>query len=226
MTRITPFEHVFGPNADEWFATVRQEAQTAHKNAADRAQFATLASVQQLLAEIEAPETVEANPTAPTEYLLSLYAAYRFWSGGQHVFPIATGSITDPARVTLPRSVAVPHGACYLQLAEQAFWGQIAPDAPHEPVDGIFVADFQEGRELTAVAVLGFRPEREGFSQIGITVAHRDVVTAVENVREVPFKPIMEGGERAGFHSIVSTSELLCLVRFALAQVTPLPLSK
>ncbi len=222
MTRLNPFTHVFGDAAGEWFEPVRREAAALHRDCADRAQFAALASVQQLLTRIESPETLDATPAAAAEYLLCLYVAFRFWEAGQHIYPVATAAIIDSSAAAAPLTleIAVPHGACYLQLAEQAFWGQIDDHAPHEPLDGVFVTEYAGGDELTTVAVLGLRPERAGFSQIGMTIARDDLPAAAAAVRPVPFEPTMAGGDRAGFHSLASSSELARLVQLALFHVT------
>ena len=75
------------------------------------------------------------------------------------------------------------------------------------------------GRELLVLAVLGLRPEREGFSQIAVAAPPEEVAGAARLARRPPFAPVLEGGERAGMKSLVSEAELLHLAHLALAQV-------
>jgi hypothetical protein len=112
----------------------------------------------------------------------------------------------------------VPHGACYLQLPERLFWARIAQDATAEPVDGLFLASGAEGGEVTVLAVLGFRPERGGFSQVTVTAPPEDFARAGSFVRRPLFAPALEGGERAGVRSLLSEAELLYLASLALTE--------
>lgn len=221
MSRLTPFEFAFGKRFEDHFTRLRREELASGKDVRDRAQFAALPSVRQILTEIESPELLSNDPTATGEYLTLLYAAFRFWSAGQMTYRIAREAIDDSdvaatCGASLPR---IPQGACYLQFPERWFWAQIDRDAPHEPLDGMFVADSADGRELTVVAVLGLRVGREGFSQISVCATPEDMTAAAGTVRAPPFAPLMDGGSAADFKSLASTGELLYLARLALTQI-------
>ncbi len=76
MTRLHPFDEVFGPVADEWFGTIRNVDQS---ESPDLAEFSRLAPVEVLLTTMQ-PET--SDPEGADEYLRLLYAGYHFWKSG------------------------------------------------------------------------------------------------------------------------------------------------
>lgn len=213
MTRLAPFDYAFADLAAEHFAAIREEAALLHKDTSDRAQFFALPTVQRVLAAIEAPDVLTEAPEAGPEYATLLYAAYRYWLGGQHLIAITA---PDAATSTADMPLSVPHGACYLQLPERRYWSQIAEGEPHEPLDGMFVAAGSDGREITVVAVLGLRADRGGFSEVSVTATPVEFAAAATELRSPAFAPLMEGGDRAGFKSVATTAELLHLTRLAL----------
>lgn len=219
MSRLTPFEYVFAELAEERFGEVQKEAEQQLKDTADRTQFASLPSVQRILADLERPELIDAAPEAAAEYLNVVYAAYRYWEAGRPLISLdretLQAAVASPAPSTIPE---IPAGACYVQLPERLVWAQIAPEEPHEPVDGLFVASGPDGREITVVAVLGFRPARGGFSQVTAVAMPHEFAAALSEARTPPFAPVLDGGDRAGFKSIVNAAELLLLTQLALAR--------
>jgi hypothetical protein len=66
--------------------------------------------------------------------------------------------------------------------------------------------------------VLGLRAERDGFSQISVVAHPDDLRAAPDLARPDRFEPVLEGGTRAGFRSIVSPAELLLLTHLALTR--------
>lgn len=210
MTRPTPFDLFFRDLAAE-LGTIAVEA--------DRAAFARDPTVQRLLARIESPDLIEQQPEAAPEYLTVLYAAWRFHAAGERIVAVDRDALASAIDARSPEGTpAVPAGACYVQLPHQWFWGQVAPDAAHEPLDGMFVADNRRGDELVVVAVLGLRAERGGFSQLSV-IAHPDDVRAAPGLaRPERFAPVLEGGSLAGFRSVVSPAELLLLTHLALTR--------
>lgn len=217
MTRLDPFALAFATIADERFPAIVAEAAAAHRDTADRPQFAALQAVQHLLAELESPEVLEENPAAGAEYLEALYVAFRFWLAGRPVVDVAreglAHAVAAPALATPP---SVPHGACYLRLPERWFWAQIDATEPHEPLDGMFVVEGARGREIALLAVLGLRPERPGFSQIALTAAPADFVAAAASARTPPFASTLDGGHAADLRSVTTSAELLHLAALAL----------
>lgn len=215
MSRLHPFDVVADALPDGWFAEIRA-AEAQGRDATDRLRFHDLAPVRSVMRQLE-PAGVEAGGTAVAEYETLLYAVYRFWSAGRH--SVAVGrAVVDGALAAGPPPT-VPRGACYLQLPERLFWARIGDTAAPEPLDGVFLAAGAGDREITVLAVLGLRAGRGGFSQIAVTVPPADLARAGHFVRQPPFAPVLEGGERAGVKSLVSEAELLHLTHLALAQV-------
>ncbi|KPJ94325.1 MAG: hypothetical protein AMS18_03895 [Gemmatimonas sp. SG8_17] len=220
MNRPNPYEMTFGEAIETRFPSVRQEARLSRKDATDPAQFASLPTVQRILTDIESPSLLDERPAAAAEYLMLLYSAFRFWEGGKVVLQVDRDDWTEPAAVGAPELPEIPSGACYLQFPEHWFWAQIEETAPHEPLDGIFLARSAEGRQLVLVAVLGLRVERGGFSQVSLTVASVEAEEALAGATAPLFPPLMDGGSEAGFRSLGSAADLLLLAHLALVQIT------
>ena len=217
MKRITPFEHAFQSLADQHFSEIGAEAERAAANTGALTQFASLATVQLILDEMEAPELLESDPAAAPQYVTLLHAAYRFWEAGKHLFAIERAAV--PALIqddTVPAPTGVPYDACYLQLPERLFWAQVAPEQPHEPIDGMFAMASPGSDEITIVAVLGLRDDRAGLSVVAAVATLDEMKRSRQEARTPPFAPAMEGGERVGFHSVVTTAELLLLAGLGL----------
>ena len=217
MNRLDAFTHAFGLLAADRFPEIRSDAKTEVRDTTDRSQFAALRSVQHLLGEVEDPALIERDPEAAAEYLNALFVTYRFWDAGSHVIHIAR----DAFHTVLSRPPTgvphVPHGSCYLLFPERWFWARIGPDEPHEPLDGIFVAKGDDGREISVLAVLGLRADRPGFSQVTMSVSTEEFVMVPPDENTSPFAPTLDGGEAAGLKSVSTMGELLYLTRLALA---------
>lgn len=213
MTRMAPYELVFS-EVEGQFEKVREEAAWSRIDVTDPTLFVSLPSVQRILEQIESPQLLADNPAATGEYHMLTYMGFRFWDAGKVVRDV----VQLPDCVT-ERLCEVPSGACYLRFPERWFWAQIDQQAPHEPLDGVFVAKSSDLLQLTALAVLGLRPERGGFSQISVTAASEDLSAARLVSRTPRFAPTMTGGAAAGFKSLASLGELLLLTQLALTRV-------
>jgi len=213
MSRIAPFELVFSV-VEAQFEKVLEEAALSRIDATDPTLFVSLPSVQLILEQIESAQLLADSPAATGEYHMLLYMGFRFWDAGKLVRDV----------VQLPNCVTenlceVPSGACYLRFPKRWFWAQIDQQAPHETLDGVFVAQSSDLRQLNALAVLGLRPERGGFSQISVMAASEDLPAARLVSRTPRFAANMRGGAAAGFKSLASLGELLLLTQLALTRV-------
>lgn len=218
MTRLHPFDYVFGSLADQRFGEIRSEAARAGVTLDARLRFHRFEPVRRLLGDLRPPDGGPLAAAALEEYGALLYLAYRFWLGGRRTLAISRSAMERELDTAPAADPVVPAGACYVQFPEQWFWGRIAPDAPHEPLDGMFLAagGAPSAEEIVVLAVLGLREDRGGFSQITIAAPPPDFRRAAEGARQPRFAPVMEGGERAGMRSIVSEGELLHLAHLAL----------
>ncbi|GIW51951.1 MAG: hypothetical protein KatS3mg081_1306 [Gemmatimonadales bacterium] len=220
MSRLHPFQYVFGELAPQRFEDLREAAKRANYDLDSRVKFQRFQPVLDLLSELVPSEALELTGAVMEQYATLLYVAYRYWSAGLHTFQLSRDQVRDLLEIeAADRPPVVPHGACYLQLPERLFWARIDAESPYEPMDGVFAATGQESGEVTVLAVLGLRPDRGGFSQLALSVALADWERAGETVRRPLFAPVMEGGELAGVYSVVSEGELLYLTHLALSAV-------
>jgi hypothetical protein len=215
MTRLHPFTFALAEVAEARFPDIRSQALGEE---IDLSTFAGLRSVQGLLQDFGTPDLVAAAPQAAAEYLSLLFVGYRYWDSGKHSFQIDRDVLETTLAAPPTGAPQVPHGACYVEMPERWFWGQIDEGTPHEPIEGLFIAATHA--EFTVVAVLGLRAERDGFSQITVTASGSDVMAAGSDARQPPFAPTMDGGETAGFKSVATQGELLHLSYLALATLT------
>jgi len=219
MKRPTPFDMLFGDQAAALQALTKAAA-AAGRDPRDRAEFAMVPEVQRLLAELQSPDLVAQQPEAVQEYLELLHAMYRFDAAGRRALA-PTRAQLQPWLRRLPPAEAprVPGSACYVQLPANWCWGQRAPDAPHEPLDGVFVVTAPRGDEVTLLAVLGLRAERGGFTQVTVHAQPADFAAARTLQRDPPFAPLMAGGTSGDLLSVATSAELLTLVQLALLAV-------
>jgi len=220
MTRLHPFDHVFAPLVG-YFADVRTEAEAARRDTADRTGFASLDMVRKLVAGIEDPDTVEADPEAADQYLTALWVGYRIWEAGRPTLDAPKEALAARLDCPQPPAGETWPDVAYVRLPERWVWAQVAPDAPHEPFDGVFLATGAGGRHLTAVAVLGLRAERPGFGQITVHATPAEALAAFADLRNPPFGPAVNGGAEAGIRSVVTRGELLVLGMLAAAVGEP-----
>lgn len=217
MTRLHPFER-FTEIADIWFPAIRAEAKEQHRDPRDRVQFTAMPSVQHALQDIEDPAFLEEQPAAAEDYLAVLSALFTFWNGGQHTISITKDQfeeiLSDPPRWS---RVPTEDSDVYLQLPERWFWAQIEEGAPHEPIDGMFVATNTTTRELSLLAVLGLRQDRDNFSQIHVLAAFDDLGGLAEALTSSPFESVVEGGKAAGVKSVSTAGEAVVLALVGLS---------
>lgn len=214
VSRPTPYDVVFAPLADA-FADVRTAAARAGRDPREPAVFGGLAEAQRLLARLQTPD-LERDPAAAEAYLAVLYAAFRFWAAGEVVMAPSRAALEPALEGPAGPPPVIPGGACYLQLPSPWFWARADAAGPHEPLDGCFLAAGARGDAVSVVAILGFRPERGGFTQVALEAPRADFTAAAGARRAPPFAPLMDGGAAAGFRSVATAGELLALVSLAL----------
>jgi hypothetical protein len=108
-----------------------------------------------------------------------------------------------------------PVAVCYLQLPERAVWAASQPGGPHEPLDGLFVV--AAPARVRTLAVLGFRPERVGFTTIESELGLPAAAPGPRADGGPPFASVIPGGERGKLRSVADAHELAALAVLALA---------
>ena len=220
--RITPYELILEPLEAEVFPAIRTEAEQRGKDARRRDQFLLLGAVGAALEEMMADD---APSEAVDEYGELLYQGYQFWSFGRRLYsfgPETTEQLTASEYSMADWILAAPP-SCYLQFPYQRLWARVGADEPFEPVDGCFVVVDETapapdaGAHLRAQLVLGVRTDRPGVSLMSYrTDLDPNTASRLAHTpwREgtAPFTNAIPGGERKGYLTIATTSELEALV--------------
>jgi hypothetical protein len=195
------------------FADIREALAAARVDPSDRDAFLLLGPAGALLRRLMPPDAPAADVT---EYGAIAHFLYRHWDAGHPLRgldrPALDRALGDPAPLSRPPAAPT---VCYLQFPERAVWAAPAPDAPHEPLDGCFVA--VSASAVSVLAILGFRPERGGFTVIE---ASAPLPLAPPGPREdgsPPFASLLPAGERAGLRSIATSAELAAAALLSLA---------
>jgi hypothetical protein len=214
--RATPFTLAFGEIAVQRFPALAAALERDGAAATDRDRFVLLEPVGRLLRDI-VPE--EAGADALEAHVLLLHHAYLFWAAEQRVYEISEQTLrraVGETRIT----TQLPHAAQYLQLPELRVWGAPNESSPPEPLDGMFVNESASGGgEIAVLAIFGMRPDRPGFSAVGLegradpddATAGEIEIAAARDDGSAPFGPKLAGGTAAGLYSVANAGELLLL---------------
>jgi hypothetical protein len=212
--RPTPFSYVFGEIAEVTFPAIDTALDEAGGIEADRDQFVLLEPVGRLLRDL-VPE--DAGPDRLEAHVRLLHHAYCHWAARGWVYRIgeaALGRVIDQPTMTQ----RLPRPALYLQLPELRVWGSPTPDAPPEPLDGMFVMESLPGG-IAVLGIFGMRPDRPGFSAVSLEgwadpddPHGNEIEIAAEREDGSPaFTPLLPGGSSAGLYSLANSGELLLL---------------
>lgn len=196
------------------FEEIRSALAKAGTDPLDRDAFLLDAAVGRLLRDL-VPDDAPAE--AVTSYGALLQALYVHWSHGSSVRVLERGAAT--ALLAAPPGGITPSetpAACYVQLPERLVWAAPAPGAAHEPMDGIFIT--RSPRGFRALAVLGFRPERQGFTTVEADAALPMLPLEPRADGRAPFATVLPAGERMGFFSVTTAPELALLALLALSE--------
>ena len=172
--------------------------------------FALMGAVGRTLREL-VPDDAPAE--AVTAYLQLLHLLYLHWAAGHPVRSAPRERLSALLAAPAP-APPTPPGVWYVQLPERLVWASPTAGAAHEPMDGAFAA-IEAGR-FRVLAVLGFRPERQGFTTLGAAVP-LPLAARPRADGSAPFSSVLPAGERMGFVSVTTEDELAWLALLALA---------
>ena len=217
--RRTPYDLVFGDGEIEAAVFPRIRAEAAQRGVDTRRpdRFSFLTIVGDAIRAV-VPDELDAD--ALDQYRALFLHGYNFWSYGRRLYtvePAVARYLVEAAPRMEGWVPILPHPSLYLQLPANLFWGSISPQSPPEAVDGFFVTQAEEGGRLEALAVLGMRRDRAGFSVIpfGAEAAPETAgewLTAPGRASGREFENVLPGGELSGLYSILTTTEALKLV--------------
>jgi hypothetical protein len=205
VSRVTPFDLVFGELAEEKFPALTSSLAKAGIDPVDRDAFTLDGAVTEFLREL-VPE--DAPTESLQEFIAVLQHSHLFWCEGKQIIVGGTSLPTNT-----PSAHAPTRPCAYVQLPDHLYWGQLEPDAPHEPLDGCFVHPFGDG--LRVLGVFGLHPQRPGFSVAEFSGRPDRELPARPDGTD-PFAPLMDGGAAAGIRSIYGGEELMVLAWHAL----------
>jgi len=205
--RATPFALAFA-EIESRFPAIAGALQQDGAAATDRDRFVLLEPVGRLLKEI-VPE--DAGADALEVHVLLLHHAYLFWAAKQQVHEISEQALRQAIDAT-HITTQLPQPALYLQLPELRVWGAPNEDSPPEPLDGMFVSETGASGEIAVLAIFGMRPDRPGFSAVGLEGRADSIeIAAAREDGSAPFGPRLAGGTAAGLYSVANSGELLLL---------------
>lgn len=213
--RRTPYDLVFGDGEIESavFPRIRAEAEERGVDARDPERFGFLSVVGDAIRAV-VPEEVDAE--ALEQYRALFLQGYNYWSHGKRLYavePAVARYLVEAAPAMVGWAPALPGPALYLQLPANLFWGSISPEAAPEPVDGFFVTGSGDDGRIEALAVLGIRRDRAGFSVVPFGAGDSaEWLSAPGREGGRDFENVLPGGELSGLYSILTTTEALKLV--------------
>ena len=203
--RPTPFDLVFAALAEERFPAIQAALAAAGHDPRDRDACLMTREVVQLVHDLRPDDGVGEE----IEQLVALvHHAYLFWLAGTPTLEVTAAELAGllgAAAATADEREEVPP-AFYVRLPEQRIWAEVIPGAPHEPLDGCFLAPAPDGR-LRVLGAFGLRAGRMGLSVVEVTGA-RPVALARPDGTPL-FSAALEGGRAAGLASLVGGEELL-----------------
>lgn len=209
MSRALPWTAVMEAIGEERFVEMREALERERVDVANRDAFLMAGMAGNMLRDLMPPD---APPETVNAYGALLHMLYLEWS---HGWPVRTVAAADLQAAIASRSpLSAPRSPVYVQFPERIVWAEPVRGAAHEPVDGVFLA--VSGERATALAVLGFREEREGFTTAEAAAPLPAPLPGPRPDGSPPFTSLLPAGERAGLMSIADESELVALALLAL----------
>jgi hypothetical protein len=195
------------------FEDIREAVAAAHVDPGNRDAFLLLGPAGALLRELM---PADAPAETVTEYGALLHVLFLHRDTGQPLRTLDRAALERALANLAPlgRPPMAP-GVFYVQLPERIVWVQTAGGAPHEPLDGCFVV--LSASRVSVLAILGFRPERGGFTTVAVASALPLAPPGPRPDGSAPFASVLPAGDRAGLRSVASPDELLALALLALA---------
>ena len=205
MNRPLPWTDIVAAIGEEHFAEIRASLDAAQ--ALERDAFLLNGSAAAMLRELM-PE--EAPADMVNAYAALLHMLYVMWSNGWPIVEAQEAEVRKSFAVPLPLShVPTLPRLFYLQLPERLVWAEPAEGESHEPLDGVFVIARED--RVHALAVLGFREGREGFTTMEGAIRLPAPAPGPRPNGSAPFSSTLPGGDAAKLISVVDEHELAAL---------------
>jgi len=204
---VTTWREVFDAIGEPRFAEMRDALIQDDVGLFDRDRFLLHGTVAAVLRDLVPDEAPLGTVITYGTLLHFLYIGWhRGWPGG----------VVDAARLRYELGGTAPirppeegHAFGTYGLPPRLVWGRPDPDGAAEPVDVVF-ADVGPER-LRALALLGAREGRDGFSTLEADVPLPLAWPGPRDDGSQAFASVLPGGDRAGLISLTTTHELAYL---------------
>jgi len=208
--RALPWTELVSAIGEERFAEIRDALAAAGTDDLNGDAFVLNGTVANLLRDLM-PDDAPAD--AITAYAALLHMLYVCWARDWPVVMIGADQLR--AAVAKPRHPTpdTRHLACYVQLPERLAWAEPGEGEAHEPLDGIFL--IATATRADALAVLGFRAARDGFTTMEGAVALPSTPPPPRAGGLPAFASTLPGGNEARLISVVDAHELCALALLA-----------
>lgn len=208
MTRPLPWTDLVTAIGEEHFGEIRTALEAGGVDDLNRDAFLLNGAVGAVLRDLM-PED------APSD-TINAYGAllHMFFCAWARDWPLVTVT-GDKLREALTGEYPLSHAptfplVCYLQLPERLVWAEPVRGDAHEPLDGVFVIATTD--KVHALAILGFRQERDGFTTMEGAISLPAPSPGLRESGADAFAAAMPGGNKAGLISVVDEHELATLV--------------
>ena len=215
MTRPVPWTDLAGAIGTPRFEQICDALKQAGTDDLDRDAFLLSQPVGALLREMMPPEAPAEMVTA---YAALIHMLYVTWARDWPTVPVSAEQLGKALARTTPHSPLTIPAVCYIQVPERLVWAEPAPGEPHEPLDGIFLV--AGSQRADAVAILGFRSGRDGFTTMEGAIALPAPLPAARDDGSAAFTSTLPAGDRKGLLSVVDAHELVSLALAALDAVS------
>lgn len=195
-----PFDLLFGEFADPRFPAIREAMEES--DPWDRDRFLMARPVVELLRDLRPDEGLGGEIGTMVSLV---HAGYLYWQEGARVIVVGDRAFAGVMAGPAPSATGPRRMACWVQLPARRIWGEALAGQGAEPLDGCFLVR-NEG-SLAVTAVLGLHPGRDSITLVDVAGPPVGELARPDGSRL--FTPVLEGGERAGLHSIVGMEELL-----------------
>jgi hypothetical protein len=208
-----PWTELVSAIGEERFAEVREALTTAGTEDLSGDAFILNGTVANLLRDLM-PDDAPAD--AITAYGALLHMLHVCWARDWPVVRIDAEKLRIALAAPTPHSPLPIAVVCYVQLPERLVWAEPAEGEPHEPLDGIFL--IAAGERADALAVLGFRAARDGFTTMEGAVALPAPPPPPRACGSPAFASTLPGGDLAKLISVVDAHELCAIALASLPQ--------
>lgn len=194
-----PFDTVFRELAAERFPGIRDAL--GDTDPWNRDAFVLVRPVVELLRDLRPDEGLGEEIGTMVSLV---HAGFLYWMEGEQTLVVATETL---AKVMADRSHAAEprRTARYVRLPPRRIWGAALAGQAAEPFDGCFLVRTDDW--LAVTAVLGFHEGREALTLVDVAGPRPPVLERADG--SPLFAPVLEGGARAGLHSVLGMEELL-----------------